>query len=273
MLKYSICASYGAALHEPVLYRKDYNHVFAYAKELGYDGVEIHLRDAGDVNAEVLRQESEKSGVKVAAIATGLAQRIDGLSLIDNVGQKRQEAIARIRGHLDLASQFGCPVIIGSMRANIPHPEKREECLERLADSLQMLAGYIENKNCTIVLEAINRYENNYLNTAEETACFIDKINSQKVKMLLDTFHMNIEECNMLKAIQDYHNYVGHIHFADNTRWYPGHGQIDFFAILNVLENVRYKGWISMEYLPLPNELEAGKAGAVFIQQAKQYYK
>lgn len=266
MLNYAICASEGAALHEPVLFRGSYTDAFAYARDLGYKGLEIHLRDAAAADAGALAQASAATGVRVAAVATGLAKRVDGLSLIDDDKAGRRAAIERLKGHLDLAARFGCTVIIGSMRANVPSPDRREECYAVLADSIKYLADYIADKNCTIVFEAINRYENNYLNNAAETADFIDRIGSDKVLMLLDTFHMNIEERDMCAPLRDYAKYLGHIHFADNTRWYPGQGQIKFEAIVRTLEEVGYDKWVSMEYLPLPDEATAGRKGMEFLR-------
>ena len=116
MLNYAICASEGAALHEPVLFRGSYTDAFAYAGGLGYKGLEIHLRDAAAADAGALAQASAATGVRVAAVATGLAKRVDGLSLIDDDKAGRRAAVQRLKGHLDLAARFGCTVIIGSMR-------------------------------------------------------------------------------------------------------------------------------------------------------------
>jgi sugar phosphate isomerase/epimerase len=254
------------------LFRGSYEDVFAYAKNLGFDGVEIHLRDAADVDGRMLKRQSEKYGVAVAAIASGLAKRIDGLSLVDKDESKRQEAIKRIKGHLDLAAEFGCPVVIGSMRDNIPSPDQREWILERLAEAMRQVSDYIENKNCSVAIEAINRYENNYLNTSAELAAFIDRVGAPKIGMLLDSFHMNIEETDNAEAIRAAGARLMHYHVAENTRWYPGQGQTDFSNILHALQEIHYSGWISMEYLPKPNELKAAQKGAEFVQMVKKLY-
>ena len=273
MLKYSLCVSHGASRSEPVLFRGEYGDAFLYAKQLGFEGIEIHLRDAKDVDANQIIRESQNQKVAVAGIATGLAQRIDHLSLIDSDKSRRQEAIDRIKGHLDLAAVFGCTVIIGSMRSNIPIPEQGRQCRALLLDSVKSLADYIENKNCSIVFEAINRYENNYLNTAEETSSFLNQINSKKIKMLLDTFHMNIEETNMERAIFNFGKQLGHVHLADNTRRYPGSGQIDFSKIIKALAEIHYGGWCSMEYFPLPSEAAAARAGLRHVQKIEQNFQ
>ena len=270
MFQYSVCASEGAALHEPVLFRGSYPDAFAYAKSFGFTGIEIHLRDASCIDHDALRRSSEETGVRIAAIATGLAKRIDGLSLISDDPEMRKTAVERIKGHLDLAAEYGCPVVIGSMRDNIPSPALREQSLTRLEEAMRACLDYISGKSCSIVFEAINRYENNYFNTAAETLDFVDRIGSPQLKVLLDTFHMNIEEQNMADAIRLLGDKLGHIHFADNTRHYPGHGTIDYASVLRALRQIDYRGLVSMEYLPLPDEATATRVGFDYIRALEQ---
>ncbi|MDR1931895.1 MAG: sugar phosphate isomerase/epimerase [Spirochaetales bacterium] len=266
MFQYALCASPGAALHEPVLFREDFDKLFPKAKELGFGGVEIHLRDAADADADMLEKLSRASGVKVAAIATGLAKRIDGLTLIDTDEAGRRRAIQRLKGHIDLAARFGCPVIIGSMRGNLPSGDAASEAYRLLAASIRELADYTGSKNCSIAFEAINRYENNYLNTAAETAAFLKEVNSEKVGMMLDAFHMNMEETDMHAALWEHRDKLLHVHLADNTRLFPGSGSLDFKALLRTLRQCGYGGWLSMEYLPLPDEETAALWGIEYMK-------
>jgi sugar phosphate isomerase/epimerase len=272
MWKYAFCAAHEAEIQEPVLFRGRPEESFAYARDLGYDGVELHVRDAAEVDADKLRLQSDQCGVGVAALATGLAKRVDGLSLVDGDETRRRAAIARVRGHLDLAAQFGCPVIIGSMRGNIPSPDRREWIMARLTDALRQLAEYISKKDCYVLLEAVNRYENNYLNTCAETIAFIERVGSPKIQLLLDAYHMNIEECDNAAAIRTAGARLGHFHISENTRRYPGDGQMDFTKILKALREIKYAGWLSMEYLPKPNELEASRKGVEFAQWVRKEF-
>jgi len=270
MFRYSVCVSKGAALHEPVLFRGDYSDAFTFARDLGVGGIEIHLRDAKtDVDRAKLLECSQKTGIAIAGIATGLAKRIDGLSLISDDQEVRKAAVERIKGHLELASDYGCAVIIGSMRDNIPGADKKPLCMSRLRDAMLACADFIEDKNCFIVFEAINRYENNYFNTAAETMDFVDTLGSDKVKVLLDTFHMNIEESSMEDAITLLGDKLGHIHFADNTRRYPGSGALNFQRIMNALNSIHYQNWVSMEYLPIPDELSSAQKGFSYLREAE----
>lgn len=266
-MKYALCASKDAAMKEPVLYRGSYIDAAHFAEKLGYNGIEIHLRDPEDIDVQLLKEECQKINMGIAGIGTGLASRVDGLSLIDLDSARKGEAIARVKKHLDVADIFSCPVIIGSMKSNVGENESKENCLSRLRNSLNELGAHIKNKNCTLVLEAINRYENNYLNTATEIVEFIKTVDSDKIKLHIDTFHMNIEEKDSIAVIYQFEDYIGHVHFADNNRWSPGYGQMDFSRFIKALDDIGYGGWVSMECLPLPNEYEAAKQGINYLRR------
>lgn len=270
MLRTALCASEGAAMGEPVLFRGRLEDAFTRAKELGFDGVELHIRDVSQVDVQQLFRQREKTGMDVAAIGTGLAARVDGLSLVDANETGRRQAIERVKGCIDLAAEFGCCVIIGSLRGNIEELGGKEESIERLRYSMLELADYIGSRDCFLVFEVINRYENNYFNTVQETAAFVRELGMEQVKVHLDTFHMNIEESNGLRAIKEVGKELGHFHLADNTRWYPGQGQIDFLSILRCLEEVGYRGWMGMECLPRPSEKEAAARGIAYIRDLQK---
>ncbi|MFV0412980.1 MAG: TIM barrel protein [Oscillospiraceae bacterium] len=264
-MKYSLCASFKAALHEPVLFRGAFDEAFFYARELGFGGVELHIRDTKELQKATLLNASHETGVQLSCISTGLAYRVDGLSLTSEDSENRQQAIQRVKEHLDFADAFGCKVLLGSMRGNLQFAEDTAT-YQRFLQSMQELAHYIDQKNCAIVLEAINRYENNYLNCAEKTIEFLRQVGSPKVKLLLDTFHMNMEETDALLALRHAGEWLGHFHVADNTRLYPGSGQINFAALLRTLEDIHYDGWVSVECLSVPDERTAAQKALHYLK-------
>jgi sugar phosphate isomerase/epimerase len=70
--------------------------------------------------------------------------------------------------------------------------------------------------------------------------------------MLIDTFHMNIEEPDIIGSILHVRDYISHVHFADSNRWAPGCGHIDFKKIIRTLRRIQYRGAICAEILPKP---------------------
>lgn len=257
---FAVAIALEAGKNEPVLFRGDILQCCEQARALGYDAIEIHIKDTKQVDVSALARYCEKTDFRVAAFATGLAKRIDGLSFLDDDESIRGQAVQRVKSFIEAAHLFNAGVIIGSLRGNIPDFTRREIYDARFYSCMEPIAHYAEQHNVNVMFEVINRYENNYLNNAEETITYLDKINSENVKIHLDTFHMNIEETNMVQAIQRCDKRLGYIHLADNTRLAVGSGTIDFAQVINAVEGIGYMGALSLECLPLPSGHAAAKA-------------
>jgi sugar phosphate isomerase/epimerase len=227
--------------------------------ELGYDAVVLHWGDPSQIELGKITAACEKHGMTISAFATGRAYTQEGLSLIDRDEVKREYAIQRLFDYVDAASPFHSTVIIGCIRGNLSSDESPEYCQDILAQSTRIVAEYAAEKNVPIVFEAINRFENNYLNSAQETLDFINRYRLPNTRILLDTFHMNIEDADMSQAIKECGNMLGYVHFADSNRYYVGAGHIDYREIVSALKAVRYEGVISAECLPLPDPDTAAK--------------
>lgn len=129
---------------------------------------------------------------------------------------------------------------------------------------------YAKEKGVKIFIEAINRYEINTMNTAGDVVDLIDEYELTNTFVHLDTFHMNIEEVNIAKAIELCGDKLGYIHFADSNRSYPGAGHIDFSKVIKALHHINYKGCISVECLPLPDRLHAAQNA---LYNSKQFIR
>ncbi len=229
----------------------------ALASQLGYDAIELHWADPAHIPIEKIASACKENQMNISAFATGRAYVQEGLSLTHDAEENRTSAIKRLKDFVDAASPYGATVIIGCIRGNLVSEASRTSSLKHLASSTQIIAEYAKSRNVGIVVEAINRYENNYLNTAQETATFIRENNLPNTKILLDTFHMNIEDADMSKAIVNCGNLLGYIHIADSNRFYAGAGHINLKEIMNALKEINYQGYLSAECLPLPNSSAA----------------
>lgn len=237
----------------PVIMAGDPAERIALASKLGYDAVELHWADPAHIPLAKIALACRENQMGISAFATGRAYVQEGLSLIHEDSNNRAAAIKRLKDYVDAAAPYEAIVIIGCIRGNLSSEAERQMSLERLAQSTQIIAEYAQARNVGIVFEAINRFENNYLNTAQETAAFIRENSLPNTKILLDTFHMNIEDADMSKAILDCGDLLGYIHIADSNRRFAGAGHIDLKQIFNSLKQVNYKGFVSAECLPLPD--------------------
>ena len=98
-----------------------------------------------------------------------------------------------------------------------------------------------------LVLEIVNRFETNLLNTTAQGLDFIAATGSDHVRLHLDTFHMNIEEANPAAAIRLAGDKIGYFHIGESNRGYLGDGVIDFDRIFDALADIGYAGDITFE--------------------------
>jgi len=106
-------------------------------------------------------------------------------------------------------------------------------------------------------LEVVNRFETLILNTAEEAIQFCNEVNNPNVKILLDTFHMNIEEDNIGDAIRSAGKLLGALHVGEGNRTVPGQGHLPWDEIGKALRDIGFNGGAVME----PFVLQGGQVG------------
>lgn len=258
-MKLSITIAESAAKDAPIILRGSYAENIKKAVQIGYDAVEIHARDPKTLNIEEIQKACEENRIIVSTLGTGMGYGIDGLSFTDPDDDVRDRAVKRILDHICAAKKLNAKVIIGSMRGKIADTNDRKKYEEYALKCFDKIMNSAEKNNVIILNEAINRYETNFINNVEESLEFIKKIKSPYIKLHLDTFHMNIEEPDMVKSILKAGKSLGHFHFADSDRWYPGHGHIDFKSIIGALREIKYDGFIAFECLPLPTPDEAAE--------------
>lgn len=214
----------------------------------GYEGIELAVRDPEKINKTILQKTLNDNRLKVSAIGTGQAFLEEGLSFSDKCFSVREKAILRFKAHIELAKTLNTQVIIGLIRGNDPEGRnKKSEFF--LKESCRRVCDYAKRHNILLAIEPINRYETCFLNTIDETINFIRQIGYKRLKILPDTFHMNIEEKDICLSIEKAKNYISHFHFADSNRKIPGAGHIDFRSIITKLYEIGYGGFISAEIL------------------------
>jgi len=132
-------------------------------------------------------------------------------------------------------------------------PANKGERSKRSADLLGSLDGILESEDVKLGIEAINRFETDLVNTSEEGVALARSSGSSRVGVLLDTFHMNIEEKNPAAAIRHAGDRLFHFHISDNDRGVPGGAQFDFASVAHALGDIGYDGWITAEMFVIPN--------------------
>ncbi len=221
----------------------------------GYRGVEFAIRDPEKVDLSELTPLLERLNLQVSAIGTGQAFVDEGLSLSSPDAEKRRGAIARLESHMKLSKELpGYPyIIVGLIRGRSEGDINK--AMERLKASMLEVLDLAEKYDVNILLEPINRYETDLINTVPEAIRWIRDLGSKRLFLLADTFHMNIEERNIFEALRLAmgHHLLRYVHIADSNRWAPGYGHLDLERIVNGLLKVGYEWWFSGEMLPKPS--------------------
>lgn len=226
---------------------------------LGFDGVELAIRDPGHLDLDALAAAVERSGIAVPAVGTGQAYVEEGLCLTASEEPVRVRAIARLLAQISAARRLGALLIVGLIHGPIPPESTRALAEERLREGLGTIARAARTAGVRIVVEPINRYESNWLNTVEEVLDLLDRVGEDNVGVLPDTFHMNIEETDIQAALRLGGARVWHVHLADSNRRAPGWGHLDFAPVVQTLGEMAYSGFLSAEILPVPGALDAAR--------------
>jgi len=250
-MKLSIVLSTQPASFSALAYKGELAENLAKIKRHGYDGVELAVRDPKLLQLDELDSLLNQNSLPVPAIGTGQAFGEDGLSFTNPDAKIRRQAIARVKTHINLADHFGAVVIIGLLRGRNAKGVGYERAEQWLAEALTECA--LTNEQVKIAIEPINRYETDLINTVDSGLRFMDKLKLENVGFLLDTFHMNIEEPSITDSIRMANDRIFHFHVADSNRWYPGAGHINFGHIIETLDQIGYRGFISAEILPMPD--------------------
>jgi sugar phosphate isomerase/epimerase len=226
---------------------------------LGYQGIELAVRDPSRLDAESVRRSLDAHHLAVPAIATGQAYVEEHLSFTDPDPDVRQRMKDRIQSHIRLAHEFDALLILGLVRGKQQPGVTLDQTHAWLLEAMQEVAQKAREQKVRLVIEPINRYETNLLNTVDETRALIGEIGADNVGILFDTFHANIEEAQIQASLRACGPLLFHVHVADSNRWAPGAGHIDFRTVIATLQDMNYTGWISGEMLAKPSLLGAAE--------------
>lgn len=226
---------------------------------LGYDGVELMTLDPGALDWHGIKAVADGLGLTVALVCTGEVFGQLGLSFASPDAGVRAEAIARVNGIIDFAGFFGANVNIGRVRGQYTPGIAAEQTEEWAVEAFRAISDHAAPLGVTVALENVTRLQTNFLNTLAETKRLMDRTDRKSFRLMMDVFHMYIEEKDLFQSITQYLPDTVHVHLADNNRRYPGHCGLDFERILRAFRNGGYDGAFTTEIYQLPSMEEAAR--------------
>ncbi|MDR7543479.1 MAG: sugar phosphate isomerase/epimerase family protein [Armatimonadota bacterium] len=239
----------------------------ARASALGYDAVEIMPTDFSDPDPATVAATAARCGLEVLVIASGFLAVEHGLTFTHPDAGVRRRAVEGVTRCVDIAVQVGAPFVsVGIVRGKLVDGASRAEAAAHLAACLREAALYAGARGITLALEPGNRYETDFVHTVREALDLLAEVGLPSLRLLVDTFHMNIEEASIPDAVRLGAAHLVHVHFADSNRRAPGWGHLDFGAVARALREIGYAGAVGLEMSLAPGFEAAAGQGLRFVR-------
>lgn len=253
-------------------------------RAFGYDLIEICIDDPADLTAAVVYSRLQDIGM--TASVGGVFTPARDMSSTDEL--VRKDARAYLLECVEFAAAVGAPVVSGPMYAAVGKtallgPSERAEQRARATEGLRAVADVAASSGVSLAIEPLNRFETDLVNTVEQAIELCDLIGAPNVGITLDTFHMNIEETSLPRAIRAAGHRLLSFQASENDRGTPGSGHIDWGGVFDALDTVEYRGPViveSFDYMspeiaeavslwrPVATSMEdLARQGAVFVHQ------
>jgi D-psicose/D-tagatose/L-ribulose 3-epimerase len=224
--------------------------------KLGFDLLEVN----GGTVARMTPQERQRLKAHADAAQVALSYCVGLPHDYDIASENRSvraQGIAFLRQMAEAIGEIGggmlSGIIYGSWPATLPAgATDRRPYVERSIASMKEAIKAAEDHNVIFNMEVVNRFEQFMLNTSAEAIAYVEAVGSPNAKILLDTFHMNIEEDFVGDAIVQAGDKLGHFHVGENNRMPPGFGHIPWTEIGAALRKINYQGAVVMEPFLMP---------------------
>jgi D-psicose/D-tagatose/L-ribulose 3-epimerase len=232
-------------------------HYFDYARDIGFDVFEVCVEDPAVLSAGSLIEAAARTGMQVSVCGAFGPDR----DISHEDAARRAQGVAYLEGCIDLAAAVGSPHVAGPMysatgKARLLPPEQREQQRAWAVESLRQAADYAGERGVRLAIEPLNRFETDLVNTVEQGLDLCRRTGRGNVGLMLDTFHMNIEEKSISAAMAMAGDRLFHMQVAENDRGAPGSGHVPWEEVFGALDALGYGGSIVIEsFLPTVAEI------------------
>lgn len=215
--------------------------LFKNFKTWGFDSVEIPVEQESDIDPAFVKSELDRHDLACAAIGCAVGPGRD----LRGSPDEQKTCLDYLHQMIDIAVILGSPTLVGPIYSAVGRadfvPEKERKLQWKLvARHLKKVCRYAEKRGRKIAMEPLNRFETDFMNTCDQALQMIEDVGSPALSILLDTFHMNIEEKDSAAAIRRAGRRLGHFHACGCDRGTPGSDHIDWKSIAAALKRIGY---------------------------------
>ena len=222
--------------------------LFPLIKEIGFDVVEVPVFDPDKMNLRRIQDVAKENGLSLS-VSGALAQGTRLYGDDDLLVKKAQYYLHTvIEAAFALGSSLVCGPLykcVGDMDLSVPLEDQRAQ----VAKNLIPVVKKAESLGIVLAYEPLNRFETNLINTVEQGIAFCKVQQSTSAQLLLDTFHMHIEEKDSVKALDQAFmaDCFGHFHASENDRGTAGSGQVHWDRVTEALKRQGYEKAVVLE--------------------------
>jgi D-psicose/D-tagatose/L-ribulose 3-epimerase len=226
----------------------DQLHLADHVAQLGFDVLEICIEDPALVTPERVVEAAQRAGVGISVCGAFGPDR----DLSADEPEQRELGVDYLKTCIDIAAAVGSPHVAGPMfsatgKARLLPDDERERQRGWAVENLARAADYAGERGVRLAIEPLNRFETDMVNTVEQGLDLCARIGRDNVGLLLDTFHMNIEERSIPDALRAAGDRVFHVHTCENDRGTPGTGHVEWDGVFAALADIDYDGMIAIE--------------------------
>ena len=235
---------------------------------MGVNGLELMTTFPEDLDAAGIYDSIVEKDMQISAISSGALAFTLGITLLHSDKEVSTTAIQRLHRLIEFASKVQAPVVtIGSFRGRLGNTANNEG-YSQLTAILRDAADYAQSLSVRLALEPLNRYETDFITNAEEGLNYLAQVDHPAIGLLLDTYHVNLEESSWTEPFRQVMaaGKLFHIHIGDNNRLPPGRGLIAFPEIVSTLDQICYIGYLSAELLGKPDPDTAAKQTIAYMR-------
>lgn len=218
----------------------------ACVRDCGYQGVELQIADPATFDEPRVKEILDRAGLPLAAFQTGASYATHGNCLSTADAAVRNRTVALLRSFVDLADRWKCVIVFGSLQGRLKDEPRRDLAEARIRAALRDVGEYATERRVTLAFEPVNQLEVGFHNTIAAGAELVRGLNLPGVRLMVDTFHMNIEERDMITPLAGVADILVHVHLSETNRDVLGTGHWDTGAFLAGLRRLGYAGYCSV---------------------------
>ena len=215
--------------------------------KMGFDGIECPIFTQDESVYRDLRSVLDDVGMGATGCTVVPGEVGNPIS---PDASSRQKAIEYLRTQLRMAKILGCDVLCGPVAYPLGvftgNPRTGDEWKWGV-ESMRIVGETADELGVTIAVECLNRFETYFLNTGADLKRFVQEVGVPRVRMMMDTFHSNIEEKDNYKAWKACGKTLAHVHISECDRGVPGSGHVQWKEVFRALKELKYDGWLTIE--------------------------